>query len=257
MRSIFGLIVGVVGVVATGCSAVADNDASADQEIKRLQSDNTMVVSDWYRKGYFKGAQRQEGSERVVVYNKTLISMLGLHAILWLCMSVYTQHSVVSRANSKWGNNHPARVWQFDVGPWKVKGSSIAVTMYLVGNLALMVAWVAFWLLGDVLISIVSPGSYIPFDFVGFLTLVGFYGTTIAYFVSQLMRPMAAASGSGGSTGAAGGAPRVVRAMLKALFVAVASGIGGKLGGWIGGMLVFVLSAGVSAIFELPSHDHD
>jgi hypothetical protein len=41
--------------------------------------------------------------------------------------------------------------------------------------------------------------------------------------------------------------------MAKALFVAIASGIGAKIGGWIGAVVVFVIFAGVSAYFEIPS----
>jgi hypothetical protein len=47
-----------------------------------------------------------------------------------------------------------------------------------------------------------------------------------------------------------------VRRMVKALLVAVATGLGSQAGGWVGGVIVFVLSAGLSAYYEIPDAAH-
>jgi hypothetical protein len=116
---------------------------------------------------------------------------------------------------------------------------------------------------------------YSPFWFVGFLLTVGLWTVALSIagvlLIHWLARSMLGGTGKWGSgrTAAASttvmGAKvpaatrrrRMVHAMMKALFVAVASGNGGKIGGWIGGVLVFVISAGVSAYFEIPFADTD
>jgi hypothetical protein len=257
MRSSLGLIVVYACLLMAGCSGVAQNYNSADQEVLKLQNDPHMVASDWYRKGYITHPIDEQG--RIGIFNSVFLKMLGLHAILWLFMAIYIQVNL----KSAWQVRHPNTnifmkfaFWCYSPQGADMQMKSVGAFMYFAVNLPLAAIWVAFWLLGGVIIPIFYPDAYMPFDFVGFLTLVGFYATIAAYLASRLMRSSSSSSMST-STGNISGAGRTVRAMAKALFVAVASGVGGKLGGWIGGILVFVLSAGVSAFFELPSQDHD
>ncbi len=216
----------------TGCSFQPSHEA-ADVELIKIQSDQSMVVSEWYRQGYFVGGN--------FVLNSICLKMLGVHAVLWIGMTIYIERRL-RRANRLRLHDHPVARLLFH---------------YLLGYLFLATVCLLFWWSGGILVSIWSPNRHLPFDFACFLALAAIYAAVAAYVAVLLInkvrgrpQPTLAIAPSGPVTSRSG---RMVRAMLKAAFVALASGIGGQIGGWIGGTLVFVISVGVSAFFGIPA----
>jgi hypothetical protein len=230
-------------LTVAGCSSQT-NKQVAEKEVSRMESDENMVVSDWFRKGYFVHEN--------YILNSLLLKMLGLFTVLWLAGSIYF---IVWCFQNDGGTPGPDELLQQTPIP------------YLIGYVLMFVIWVVFWFIAGIVISIVSPSSYIPFDFAGFLTLVGINVAIVAYFSFLLINkvktkspvPEQAATPNViiNTKGPSSRHKRVLRAMLKALFVAVASAVGAKIGGWIGGVLVFVISAGMSAFFEMPPSEAD
>jgi hypothetical protein len=220
----------------------------AEDELAEFQSDTNMVVSDWYRKGYF--ILEFDGHFYWLV-NSIFLKMLGFHVLIWIVATFY----IMSRTGAI------------------TDREGLFLVTYFGSYVVLLALSLAFWMVGGILISNFLPDRWIPFDFLAFLTLVGTYAAIAAYLASMAIGRIGKRGGEmeyqpSSARVVVVGVPRatrrgrVLRAMMKSLFVAVASAIGGKIGGWIGGVLVFVISAGVSTWFELPSdldpsHHHE
>ena len=236
--------------VASGCGpsqAVLEanqkaNETACLKEIADLQADSNMLAPDWWRKGYsYTGTEWQAASKKAgeggFVYNHLLWRMLALHLVLWGVFSTVV------------GANHHG-----------YNGDEVGWITFIAGTLGLAAVWVVVWLLCSIIIPIFSPGSYLPFSFTGFLLTAGLWVTVIAFggvlLIHYLARQATGGTvrwGTGGSSSTrdATRAGRVFRTMAKALFVSIATGIGGQLAGWLGGVLVFVITTGVCAIFEI------
>jgi len=265
---------GILGLMAcllvAGCHSHPEREA-AEKELQKIQSDNDMVMSEWYRNGYFIF----EINNGKYILNHFLLRLIGIHALSWLCLMIY----LMVRPDPPSDNRGLPSIIDFldRLGKWccgvdGFNGPVLGISAWLILTNALLFAiWVILWLFVGIVIDVFVPNTYVTFDYVGFFTLIGLYAAIAATIVVRVINSISAHTQSDARSKVDGslGEPtsssvrsralirrgRMVRAMLKALFIAVASAIGSKLGGWIGGVLVFVISAGVSAFLECPSAD--
>lgn len=280
MRKSISVVVCYSCLLTVGCADKKQIAERRSKEVEEWKSDKNMLVPDWYRAEYdFStelGGLWGDGASG----NKLAWKMLGLHLILTMVATMI----VVPRLNAsdKTGNGEkPSGGEQNALDGWWV--------FYGLSQFVLLVLSVAVWLLAGIVVPIFSSGSYIPFSFIGFLLMVAGWVAAVSVgavlFIHSVAWSKSGEKVGGGSrqsnlsppnvinvaaiqpvdgrqqdvtvvkTMTATRRGRMLRAMMKAGFVAVVSAIGAKLGGWIGGVLVFVISAGVSAYFELPHSD--